>query len=118
MHSLFHYSSFKGGNASEYIIPKGKITITSHGMGSGIYGLSREYLSVHPPTNTELSKEYRFDIKNPFVLYTNEDCEKYMEMSMSLMRMIEENVNDISCIGIYSIVSRYFYKLPIKRTWL
>ena len=34
--NIFNASKYENGHASEYIIPNGKINITSHGIGSGI----------------------------------------------------------------------------------
>lgn len=106
MHRIYHYSTFLGGNASEYIVPNGNIDITSHGMGSGIYGLSYEYTRLNPASNTFLSNEYIFTIYNPFVLKTDTECEMYMEGSKTLMRIIEENVREDIDIDIEKVISK------------
>lgn len=38
---IYHYSKYDGCHTSEYIIPNGNINITNHGIGSGIYGITR-----------------------------------------------------------------------------
>ena len=93
MTSIIHYSQYEGGNASEYIIPRGKIDITSHGLGSGIYGLSAEYLENYPANSTS-SFKYKFIIQNPFVLSDNDKAEKYMETSMEISRRLQKYYED------------------------
>ena len=90
---IFHHSSYKGGNASEYIIPKGQIDITSHGMGSGIYGLSQTYLKENPPDYELTSSRYKFEINCPYIISKEEQCEKYISGSKTLSRYMEERRN-------------------------
>lgn len=89
---IYHSSSLNGGNSSEYIIPKDKICITSHGIGTGIYGL----------TYSTNNNEYIFNINIPFLLETNDECIHYMEASCYLNNMLEENKNIIE-------IATYFY---------
>jgi hypothetical protein len=103
-----HYSPFRGGNASEYIVPGGKIDITSHGMGSGIYGLSQQYIDNHPPQTTYGSVMYTFKIDLPYVISNDDECDRYVNSSKEIMRQLdsltkrwggqEENIREIASI--------------------
>ena len=90
MDQFIHYSPFPGGNASEYIIPKGKIDITSHGMGSGIYGLSQQYINKNPPFTTEHSEPYEFKIQLPYVINDEDECQRYVSASKTIMRYLQK----------------------------
>jgi hypothetical protein len=87
--NIIHHSPFPGGNASEYIVPGKSIIVTSHGMGSGIYGLSPQYLEKYPPENLEVNLGYVFTIDNAFIIQTEEECQTYIDGSMTLMRDLE-----------------------------
>lgn len=88
---LYHYSTFYGGNSSEYIIPKtGKIDITSHSMGSGIYGLSNNYITRNPPDLEDGASEYIFKWDLPFIIMNQEECDIYSSSSMNLSRNMEK----------------------------
>jgi hypothetical protein len=93
---IYHYSDFNGGNSAEYIIPLSQrgeppninnyicyddyikeynlyynFDITSHRIGSGVYGLA-----------TEKQKDsYIFKLQNPLIISNTEECEEYMEIS-------------------------------------
>lgn len=86
-----HFSPYFGGNASEFIVPKlGKIDITSHGMGSGIYGLSNSYISRNTPDMEEGSSRYTFKLELPYVIVNQEECDRYSSTSMKLSRNMEK----------------------------
>lgn len=87
-YQIIHYSNF-GGHASEYIHPKGYIDITSHGIGSGIYGLSQEYLQKNPP-NGNIYEKFLYNINNPYFINDNEDYELYSSSSKNLMRKLQK----------------------------
>ena len=40
---IYHSSNYEN-NASEYIIPSGNIFITNHGIGTGIYGITKKQI--------------------------------------------------------------------------
>jgi len=105
MNEIIHNSPFPGGNASEYISPKGRIDITSHGMGSGIYGLSREYLLYNPANSNHLN--YVFTIENPYVITTDDNCGKYISASKHVMRIFQYYVDS----GQYEISKYEFRKI-------
>ena len=91
---IYHHSPFIGGNSSEYIVinKNTKIDITSHGMGSGIYGLSHEYINKNPvnqPYETK-SKEYTFKIDKPYRISTEKQCERSTSASKQVMRDLQE----------------------------
>jgi hypothetical protein len=92
---IYHYSNYKGGNGAEYIIPLSQrgepsleyhdnyekkyekysnFDITSHHIGSGIYGLATK----------QKSGAYIFKLINPLVLENTDDCNNYMEVSRIL----------------------------------
>ena len=87
---VYHYSDYKGGNAAEYIVPdinkKTNIDITSHGIGSGIYGLSRL---------EQTNNVYAFTLESPLLLETIEECDKYIEASKYLQRTISKQYSVI-----------------------
>lgn len=89
-----HYSPFIGGNASEYIVAKGKINITSHGMGSGIYCLSDSYIKDNPSKGYS-SKPNVFTIYNPFIISNIDDGDLYINASKTLMEDLE-TINSLS----------------------
>lgn len=79
--------------ASEYIKPLGQINITSHGLGSGVYGLSTfKYDSIKDNLPTYLSKRrrYQITIKNPFIINSNELCDKLIHWSTQLNNTLEK----------------------------
>lgn len=98
MKKIFHHSLYDDGNASEYIIPKGKIDITSHGMGSGIYGLSQEYLQKNKANSN--SRCYVFVIENPYIIETNDQSENYITASKTIMRQLQNLSDNSSCFTI------------------
>lgn len=84
---IYHRSTYEGGNASEYIVPGGDVFITNHGIGSGIYGLTKK-------SNTK--DEYTFTLENPFILSNNNYCDDYIRASLYLNeRMNNFTVNSI-----------------------
>ena len=83
-----HYSKFEQGNASEYIKPGKSIDITSHGMGSGIYGVSKKCVDKSPPSFHTYHSV--FDIEHPYYLTTTDSCDEYIEVSKTMMRALEE----------------------------
>jgi len=87
-YKIIHFSELPfGARAAEYIKSKdGQINITSHGMGSGIYGVTEEYLQENPPLDD--SKSYEFYLENPFILINNDICILYEEASKALMRFL------------------------------
>lgn len=93
---IHHYSDIEHGHASEYILPGGPILITSHYLGSGIYGLCKP---------VEGRKSYEFQFKNPFILSTNEEADKYSEFS----RLLSKGVSDLVS-GIYKYSLSEVYK--------
>ena len=79
---IFHSSNYEGGNASEYIIPGGNIFITNHGIGTGIYGITKK---------TNSKNEYTFNLENPYILNNNEECDNYMRASLYINEMMNNN---------------------------
>lgn len=93
---IYHCSDYNGGNASEYIIPAGNIDITSHAIGSGIYGLTKQCKNA-----------YTFNLENPYILENNDQCDNYIRASLFL----NSNIND-SSISINYILNKFCYLLP------
>jgi hypothetical protein len=109
---IYHYSNYKGGNAAEYIIPLSQrgeppfeyhdnyekeyekyynFDITSHRIGSGIYGLATK----------QNPGPYIFKLINPLVLESTDDCNNYMEVSKILneffkMKKVSKQISKIS----------------------
>jgi hypothetical protein len=59
-------------------------------MGSGIYGLSRQYVNKNPPGMTQGSSEYTFKIDIPYVIVNEEECERYVSASKTIMRALQD----------------------------
>jgi len=79
--------------SAEYIKPMGKINITSHGIGSGIYGLSRSKYNSYFDNLPEYLKDGTYVeviINNPFILKNSEDCDKLIAWSTSLNDNLEK----------------------------
>ena len=92
--TIYHASRHRsGGYGSEYIYPKtGKISITNHGMGSGIYGLSKQKMfSEDSKIPIENSKIYMYTVNNPIIL-DSETCTIYQEASKGLNDELEKVV--------------------------
>ena len=90
--TIYHASRHRsGGYGSEYIYPKtGKISITNHGMGSGIYGLSKQKMfSEDSKIPIENSKIYMYTVNNPIIL-DSETCTIYQEASKGLNEELEK----------------------------
>tara|TARA_B100001121_G_C18697415_1_gene625634 strand:+ start:3949 stop:4827 length:879 start_codon:yes stop_codon:yes gene_type:complete len=82
--NIFNASKYENGHASEYIIPNGKINITSHGIGSGIYGITRLDKS---------KKQYMFCLENPYILNNNDVCDNYIKASTELNEKLNNHDN-------------------------
>jgi hypothetical protein len=72
---IFNASKYKNGHASEYIAPNGNINITNHGIGSGIYGITRL---------DKNKKQYKFNLENPYILKNDKECNDYIKASTEL----------------------------------
>lgn len=73
--------------ASEYIKPGGKINITSHGLGSGIYGLSIPYYERNKrrlPRYLSEGKKLVVKIDRPYILTSNEHCNSLIRWSTAI----------------------------------
>lgn len=77
----------RDAGATEYIKPGGKINITSHGLGSGIYGLSipsykrkKQYL----PFYLSEGKKLVVKIDRPYILTSNEHCNSLIRWSTAI----------------------------------
>ncbi len=78
--------------ASEYIEPGGKINITSHGLGSGIYGFSspwykknkQELSRILGVTYFSEGKKLVVKINRPYILTSNEHCNKLIKWSIAI----------------------------------
>ena len=92
----------KPGNypkSSEYIKPLGKINITSHGLGSGIYGLSSKSLKSqfkNLPPYLKSGTQIKLYISNPLILHTPESCDKLISWSTSLNNYLHYRKNVLS----------------------
>lgn len=92
-----HFSPYFGGNASEFIVPKtGRIDITSHQMGSGIYGLSEEFLDKFPANRDENAEEYVFKWQTPYLIRDQEECNRYVRASIMLSDNLETLRNEVN----------------------
>lgn len=84
---IFNSSKYGKGHASEYIIPNGNINITNHGIGSGIYGITKI---------NKNKKQYEFKLETPYILKNNEECDNYINASTMLNeRMNNYNINSL-----------------------
>lgn len=109
--------------ASEYIKPMGQINITSHGLGSGIYGLSIfKYKSITHNLPAYLSdhKFVKVKIMNPFILSSNERCDKLINWSTQLNDTLEKYKEKflsgkLSLHLISSIYTTHFNKISSKK---
>lgn len=96
--NIYHYNNIKTGVASEYIVPNGQINITSHAIGSGIYGLA-----------TPQNKNHNiFKLQNPLIFNSNEECDNYIEASNYLNRKI----GDYKIIPIRIIADEFCKMMP------
>ena len=86
--TIYHFSQHEA-KISECILAKGKIYITSHGLGSGIYG-------VYNQKNLEKGNGsiYVFTIDNPYIIDTREKQRNYEKASTNLMEDLNENKED------------------------
>jgi len=91
---IFNASKYENGHASEYIVPNGNINITSHGIGSGIYGITRL---------DKKNKQYMFCLENPYILQDNNDCDNYIRASTEL----NEKLNSKENISLKIIVKEF-----------
>jgi len=90
--TIYHASRHQtGGYGSEYIYPKtGEISITNHGMGSGIYGLSKQKMfSEDSKIPIEDSEIHMYTMNNPIIL-DSEKCTIYQEASKGLNEELEK----------------------------
>ena len=81
--------------SAEYIKPLGKINITSHGIGSGIYGLSRSKYNSYFDNLPEYLKDGTYVeviINNPFILKNSEDCDKLIAWSTELNNNLVDKI--------------------------
>lgn len=86
-----HYSEYFGGNASEYIVPKeGDINITSHQMGSGIYGISEVQEQKQNHTKKDGVDKYVFKMDLPFVIDNQKQCDEYVKASTHLSDNLQQ----------------------------
>lgn len=93
MDKFIHHSVYRGGNASEYIQPRGKIDITSHGLGSGIYCLSKIFTEKQPSNKKVYT--YEITIENPYTLNSIEQGDNYIKASTNLMTGLESYRNKL-----------------------
>lgn len=93
---MIHCSRFKQGNASEFILARtGKICVTSHGMGSGIYGVTQEYIQDSPPYQGVYGLYTRkMVLKNPYLVHSQDACDSYVHASTKLMESIQTDIID------------------------
>ena len=73
--------------ATEYIKPGGKINITSHGLGSGIYGLSIPYYERNKrrlPRYLSEGKKLVVKINRPYILTSSEHCNSLIRWSTAI----------------------------------
>jgi hypothetical protein len=86
----YHFSEFFGGTASEFIIPRfGRINITSHQMGSGIYGLSEVFIKKSPPDRNGGSEEYIFNWGLPYLINNQKELDRYISASTTLAEELD-----------------------------
>lgn len=104
---IFNTSKYDNGHASEYIIPNGKINITNHGIGTGIYGTTKLDKS---------KKQYKFSLENPYILKNDIECNNYIKASTELNNKLnnkDNNLKDIVkdfCITLDGFNEDYVYK--------
>ena len=73
--------------ASEYIKPGGKINITSHGLGSGIYGFSVPWYENNKqslPDYFSEGKKLVVKINRPYILTSDEHCNSLIRWSTAI----------------------------------
>ena len=89
--------------ATEYIKPHGKINITSHGLGSGIYGISKrkaqskKFKKLLPEW---LDKGFYVELKlsKPLIISSDKNCNQLIAWSTTMNDILEErkNQNDLN----------------------
>ncbi|HET9627514.1 MAG TPA: DUF4157 domain-containing protein [Kofleriaceae bacterium] len=88
---ISHFHS-RGVTGSEYIKPGGKIDVTQHGHGSGIYGIAN-------PTSAHQEQAINFNasavaeeitVKNPFYLQDKQHSDQFKTVSKNLQRATTE----------------------------
>lgn len=81
------------GRGSEYSRPGGKIDITSHGIGSGVYGVTPGFAAANPP-NDPTSVPHPIEMQNPYHLQDQQHANSYSETSKRLQDLGNAMKND------------------------
>jgi hypothetical protein len=95
MKTIFHLIGNDTANAaaSEYIKPGGKINITSHGLGSGIYGFSVPYYENKKeklPPYFSNGKKLVVKINKPYVVTSDIHCGKLIKWSTAINDVLQK----------------------------
>lgn len=88
---ITHFHS-QGVTGSEYIKPGGKIDVTQHGHGSGIYGIANPTSSHHEQATSYNSSAVPAEItvSNPFYLQDKQHSDQFKTVSKSLQRALAD----------------------------
>jgi len=93
--TLYTMSPNRGGHGAEYIKPKdGKIDITSHGLGSGIYCLTKESMDIVLESRTRQGipndEVYEITMNHPFHIRTPEEGGLLVTFSTTINTLLND----------------------------
>jgi hypothetical protein len=91
-YTIYNYrESYYGLSSAEYIKKKGFLNINkSHGLGSGIYGLTN---SDNESRDSSLYIIEPFILNDPVILDKDEDQSRFIELSVYLIKLCESYIN-------------------------
>jgi hypothetical protein len=97
--TLYTMSRNMNGHGAEYIKPKdGKINITSHGLGSGIYCLTKESMDKVLQSRTRQGIEndpiYEVTMNHPFHIRTTEEGALLVTFSTTINQLLQSKLKD------------------------
>lgn len=97
--TLYTMSPNRGGHGAEYIKPRtGKIDITSHGLGSGIYCLTKESMDkiLEDRTNQGIPNDeiYEITMKNPLHIRTRDEGALLVIFSTTINHLLQKKLKE------------------------
>lgn len=97
--TLYTMSPNRGGHGAEYIKPRtGKIDITSHGLGSGIYCLTKETMDklLEDRTRQGIRNDevFKITLRNPLHIRTNEEGALLVIFSTTINRLLQKKLKE------------------------
>ena len=98
--TIHHYTHKDEPYGAEYISnTDGKIDITSHGLGSGIYGFAVPEHAAEMIKERKGIKDYQVKIKNPFMIQDSEHGQRLTSMSKALQVLATDVLRDAQTNG-------------------